>query len=92
MILPIRAQKLISEYSKPLTSPDWRKRKNITIQTIYHYFVKRPTKLRAIFIRNMFNNVPVNQLLGYVRYYGITYTSNAFHISERNISILNEYL
>jgi hypothetical protein len=93
MNLPIRAQKLISEYAKPVTSPDWRKRKNITIRTIYHYFLKkRPTKLREIFIRNMFNTVPVHQLLGYIRYYGVTYTSKAFHISERNISILNEYV
>jgi hypothetical protein len=92
MNLPIRAQKLISEYSKPVTRPDWRKRKNISIQQIYRYFVKRPTKLRAIFISNMFNTVPIHQLFGYIRYYGVTYTSNAFHISERNISILNDYL
>jgi len=90
MILPMRAQKLISEYAKPLTRPDWRKRTNITLRTIY--FSRIPTQLRAIFIRNMFNNVPVNQLLGYVRYYGITYTSIAFHIPELNVSILNEFI
>ena len=35
MILPLRAKKLISEYSKPLTRPNWKTQPSMTLYKFY---------------------------------------------------------
>ena len=41
--LPLRAQMLINEYSKPLTRPDWKTRPKFTFE-LFFYGIKKQNK------------------------------------------------
>ena len=57
MLIPISAQKLISEYSKPLTRPDWRTVCPLTFKRYYTDIVRnRHTNKIFENVYSMFNS------------------------------------
>jgi hypothetical protein len=94
-LLPARARKLICEYSKPVTRPDWR-----SIQPMSFYMlcvgvklylsVKRDTKRARYFLLIRHNMLYKNNqkiLLNYFRY-GEEYCIMNNNISINNLNVL----
>jgi len=88
-MLPLRAQKLISEYSKPVTRPDWRTVCPLSLRR-YYIDIDRNKDVNKIYynIYKLFTNgVPKHILYIQIEKFGILKTSKANNI---NIIILQE--
>jgi hypothetical protein len=55
-LLPVRAIHLINEYSKPLTHPDWKKRKLMTQRILFEELIILTHNINSIDL-NMFDIV-----------------------------------
>lgn len=87
-----KAVKLINEYSKPLTRPDWKSIKRIpNMGYIYNIIVKNTIILPvfSILINNILNGWNINIILTSVKTYGIFITSKYLNIP---INILNNII
>jgi hypothetical protein len=92
MALPQIALKLISEYSKPCTHPNWRNRQWICVGDIYNEFMSyknnnnkydKHYKLYKRFTLNVQNNYNWNTIYECYLMSGITITSLQCKISEK---------
>ena len=87
-----KAVKLINEYSKPLTRPDWKSIKRIpNMGYIYNIIVKNRIILPvfSLLINNILNGWNINIILTSVKTYGIFITSKYLNIP---INILNNII
>lgn len=57
--LPARALRIINEYSKPMTRPDWRKCKRMTQKILFKELTALTNKITSIRI-NVFDKVLFN--------------------------------
>ena len=57
--LPARALRIINEYSKPVTRPDWRKCKRMTQKLLFKELLSLTNKITTIHI-NIFDKVLFN--------------------------------
>ena len=88
-MLPNNVLKLIREYSKPLTHPNWKRRRWIPINKIFlsiltyspNIFIKQ-NKLYELYLQNLFNYKQIDCVLSNITLNGIPNTSNKFDISE----------
>ena len=90
--LPPKALKLISEYSKPLTRPDWRFIERMpNMGYIYNDIIKNKNMLPVyIFLINkILNNYNINSIILIVKTYGMYNTSKFLNIP---IDILNNII
>lgn len=93
--LPINAQTLISEYSKPLTHPEWKHRKGMCVGSIYkeinNYKISNNKKflkyfkLYTLFFINVQNGYNWWNIYKFSLRYGIKETSITYEI---NIKVL----
>ena len=58
-LLPARVLRIINEYSKPLTRPDWRKCKRMTQTLLFKELIELTNKITSIYI-NIFDKVLFN--------------------------------
>ena len=91
-MLPSRAQKLISEFSKPVTRPDWRTIKPGCVGKFYKEIISYKNitnkydkyyKLYNRFVLNVQHNYNWNILYDYVKQNGIVKTSIDFGINKK---------
>jgi hypothetical protein len=92
--LPFRATKLISEYSKPMTKPDWRKSKPIIttfrlyiqVQYLLHIdFIPQHNLLHHIILCNIVDT-DWYYLYYYICHYGLsTYTKNSLDVNKLTV-------
>lgn len=90
-MLPIKALKLISEYSKPLTRPDWRSIQRIpNMEIIYNEIITQPyVPVFSLLMKNILNGWDINIVLISIKTYGILITSRYLNIP---INILNNII
>jgi hypothetical protein len=70
--LPNNAQHLISEYSKPLTRPDWRSLQRLTFYSLYSEVIQRRTRKRSVLsalYKTIHNGHTISGILYYITYY-----------------------
>ena len=95
MNLPSRAVKLIREYSKPRTCPNWRNRKWICIVDLFKditqldvtYKDKR-LKLYKLFISNIQNNYCWTDLYNFILHTNLHDASIRFGIAEKTLKYI----
>ena len=98
MELPQNVLALIKEYSLPLTRPDWRNRKWISISTIYFEAARKKekadnTNLYIRFLLNTQNEYQWNQIYYYYYHYGPKHTIIEHGITTEILScILDHYI
>jgi hypothetical protein len=92
MSLPPIAQKLISEYAKPLTRPDWRKIRRGCVGEMYKEIMQYKNKtnkydkhytLYSRFILNVQHNYEWSHLYKIVLHHGIDTTSEVLGINKK---------
>ena len=95
-MLPLRAQKLIREFSKPLTRPDWRTIKPGCVGKMYKEIMRYKNKTNKYdkyyilynrFTMNVQHNYYWHNLCEYVKKNGIIKTSEDIGI---NIKVLRD--
>ena len=80
--LPIRAVRLISEYSKPLTRPDWRESKPIiTILKLYLIICPPTSELHYIVLNNM-KQTEWCEMYYYIKRYGLKKFNEDFYMYD----------
>ena len=93
-MLPQRAQKLISDYSKPLTHPNWKNRRWIPIEYLYNEINynmmnrKMYYKLYGLFLLNVQNNNRWATLFSSYESFGLKKTSINFDIPIHVLSVI----
>ena len=82
MILPENVQRIISEYSKPVTHPLWKNRKWISIENIYREIKMntRNVKVYNIVINHIQNGFHWATLFSNYEILGLKYTSLKYDI------------
>jgi hypothetical protein len=87
-ILPSRALCIISEYSRPITRPDWRQSKPIiTTFQLYQYVLENQTKLSPLLYK-LFMNIYQTWwfcLYASIRNYGIDDIYQKYDISHEDL-------
>jgi hypothetical protein len=80
--LPPRAVRLISEYSKPMTRPHWRKSLPI-ITTIRLYLTLSPptSELQYIVLKNI-KETEWYKMYYYIQHYGVKYFNENFYMYD----------
>jgi hypothetical protein len=92
VLLPPIAQKLISEYAKPVTRPDWRKIRRTCVGDMYKEIMRYKNKsnkydkhytLYSRFIRNVQQNYEWFVLYKIILQYGLEITSEELGINQK---------
>ena len=94
MFLPLRALKLISEYSKPLTRPDWRNIRRIkNMGHIYNDIMNNKNNyyppVFKLFTKNIVRNYSYRYIMDIVILKGKEYASNKLNIPLNVLNTLN---
>ena len=86
-ILPANVLKLIREYSKPLTRPDWRTLQIMPFKCLYNELIQYRyiNKKRVIWLlyRIIHNNYTIAHILFHTTYYNIYIASIMLNIPEK---------
>jgi len=85
-MLPSNVVRLISEYSKPCTRPEWRTLRKITNYDLYIIIMKSDvtSKLLTIIHTNMTHSMWY-ELFSYTEIWGLNRTSKCFKIPEKDL-------
>lgn len=84
IVLPSNVLRLISEYSKPVSRPDWRTLRKMTDYKLYSIImnvIKKKVNLVLILQTNMKDSLWYN-LYGFTQCWGIEGTSSHYNMSE----------
>ena len=86
MELPPEIVRIISEYSKPMTRPDWRTIKRVCMGDLYNEIMhnknRRYTRLLAKFIKDIQRRKSFAILQSHVDNYGVKSCSETFGIQQ----------